>query len=50
MRPTLNDPEEYRLIKEIYFPKDNPFNDEIDSIEKLERMESKHRNSKKSSR
>lgn len=49
-RPRLDDIEEFKIIKDIYFIKDNPFNNEIDSIEKLERMESKERNCSKSSR
>ena len=48
-RPTLNDPVEYALIKSMYF-NDGPTSEEVDPIEKLERMESKQRNNKKSSR
>lgn len=48
-RPRLDDPKEFALIKSIYF-KDRTFTDEIDSIEKLERMEAKQRNQTKSSR
>lgn len=50
-RPTLDDPKEFAIIKGIYFKDDFvKRNEEIDSIEKLERMESKYRNSQKSSR
>lgn len=49
-RPTLNDPNEYALIKKIHFKGDRPFNEKLDPIERLERMESKHRNKNKSSR
>lgn len=48
-RPTLNDPEEYALIKSIYF-QDKPSWEDTDPIERLERMESKQRNQNKSSR
>lgn len=50
MRPTLNDPAEYAIVKSIYFKEPLPLNEEIDSIEKLERMDSKQRNNNKSSR
>jgi len=51
VRPTLYDPIEYATIKEIYF-KDNLSRTEFceDPIERLERMESKHRNLTKNSR
>lgn len=45
MRPTLNDPAEYALIKKMYFVQDVFQSDEIDPIELNERMESKIRNS-----
>jgi hypothetical protein len=48
-RPTLNDKEEYAIIKSIYF-KDKPFNEDLDSIERNDRMESRFRNNRKSSR
>jgi len=46
----LYDPEEYTLIKSIYFDKDLPPNEKIDEIERLERLEAKQRNKNKSSR
>ena len=48
-RPTLNDPTEFALIRSIYF-KDRTFDEQIDPIERLERMESKQRFNNKSSR
>lgn len=47
-RPTMNDPEEYKIIKSIYF-KDRTYEEDIDPIEKLDRMESKLRNKQRSS-
>lgn len=44
----LDDPIEYALIKKIYFNSDLPINQEIDPIERLERMEAKQRNNKNS--
>lgn len=49
-RPTLADPKEYAIIKSIYFKDDKPFNDNLDPVERLERMDSKQRNKSKSSR
>jgi len=49
-RPKLSDPKEYAIIKSIYFSKDLPINEDIDTIEKLERMKSKNRNLKNNSR
>lgn len=49
-RPRLDDPVEFALIKEIYFDHNRPFNQSIDPLENLERMESRSRNNKKSSR
>ena len=48
-RPTLSDPVEYAIIKNIYFEKDLP-RDQIDQIERLERMESRNKNLKNNSR
>jgi len=50
MRPTLNDPEEFAIIKSIYFKDDRPLHEELDPIERLERMEAKQRHQNKSSR
>jgi len=49
-RPTLNDPQEFALIKSIYFIKDGEKNEHTDPIENLERQESKYRNTNKNSR
>jgi len=49
-RPTLNDPAEFALIKSIYFKNGRTFNEDIDPIERLERLESRQRNDNKSSR
>lgn len=49
-RPTLNDPEEYALIKSIHFKERPAFSDDADPVERLERMESRERNANKSPR
>jgi hypothetical protein len=49
-RKTLADPEEFAIVKSIYFPKDNRGEENIDPIEKLERMEAKQRNQNNNSR
>lgn len=49
-RPKLTDPAEYALIKQIYFKEGRRFEEEVDQIEKLERMEAKQRNNNKSPR
>lgn len=49
-RPTLNDPTEYALIKQIYFKDNRPEWEDLDPAERLNRMESKHRHNNKSSR
>lgn len=43
-RPRLDDPKEFAIIRSIYFEKDNRFNEEIDTVEQLERSESRSRN------
>lgn len=48
--PRLDDPTEWATIKSIYFKDNRPLNEEIDSIEKLERLEAKQRNQNKTSR
>lgn len=50
MRPRLDDPAEYALIKSMYFKDNRPFSDDLDPIEKLERTEARHRFNNKSSR
>jgi len=49
-RKKLTDPEEYAIVKSVYFPEDNINKEQIDPIEKLERMESKQKFNNKSSR
>mgnify|MGYP001583717084 FL=1 len=49
-RPTLNDPEEFALIKSIYFKENKPAWKDLDPIERNERMESRIRNKNKSVR
>jgi len=49
-RPKLTDPQEFALIKSIYFEKDNFDEQNIDSTERWERMESLHRNLNNNSR
>lgn len=43
-RPRLDDPAEYAIIKKVYFDDTRPLNEEIDTIEKLERIESREKN------
>ena len=50
MRPRLDDPKEYALIKEIYFKDNSPLFEELEPEERLERIEAKHRQTNKSSR
>lgn len=49
-RPTLSEPKEYAIIKQIYFKDNRPMNEELDLLEKNDRMESRFRNKQKSSR
>lgn len=49
-RPKLTDPAEFALIKQIYFKDNRPFNEDLDPVERLDRMESKQRNNGKSNR
>ncbi len=50
-RPRLDNPVEFAIIKQIYFKDDNPFfDDNLDPIEKLDRLDSKLRQGNKSSR
>lgn len=48
-RPRLDDPNEYAIIKAMYFDDHRPFNDDIDPIEKLERQEAKYKYNQQSS-
>ena len=43
-RLTLNDPEEWAIVKSIYFDNDLLRDQDIDQIECLERQESKSKN------
>jgi hypothetical protein len=50
-RPTLADPSEFATIKKIYFKDDGiKFNEDLDEIERLQRMESRQKHNRKSSR
>jgi len=49
-RPRLDDPNEFALIKSIYFKGDGPHDEDSDPIERLERMEARQRFNQKSSR
>lgn len=49
-RPRLDDKDEYALIKSIHFKETRKEWNDLDPIERLERMESKERNNNKSSR
>jgi len=49
-RPRLDDPNEFALIKSIYFKDNRPLDEDLDPIERLERMESRQRHNNKSSR
>ena len=49
-RPTLNDPAEFALIKQIYFKDNRPAWEDLDPVERLERQEAKYRQNNKSSR
>lgn len=49
-RPTLNDPAEFALIKQIYFKDNRPLNEDLDPTERSERIDAKLRNKNKSSR
>lgn len=50
IRPRLDNPEEYAIIRSIYFKETKPEWETLDQIERLDRMESKERFNKKSSR
>lgn len=49
-RPRLDNPQEFALIKSIYFYKDNFITEEIDKLEQLKRQESRQKYNNKSSR
>jgi hypothetical protein len=49
-KPKITDPEEYALIKSIYFAKDLPKEEQIDQIERWERIQSKIKNTNNNSR
>ena len=49
-RPKLTDPNEFAIIKSIYFKDNRPINEDLDPNEKLDRIEAKQRFNQKSSR
>ena len=49
-RPRLDDPQEYAIIKQMYFKDNRPINDDLDPLERLERQEAKRRNKHNESR
>lgn len=49
-RPSMKDPAEFALIKQIYFKDNRPAWEDLDPAERLDRMESKQRFNQKSSR
>lgn len=49
-RPTLNDSEEWAIIRSMYFNDRSIDYETTDPIERMERMESKQRNLNKNSR
>jgi len=49
-RPKLTDPEEFDIIRSIYFKDNRPPFEDLDPIERLERQEAKYRHQNKSSR
>lgn len=49
-RPRLDDPQEFAIIKQMYFKNNRPINDDLDPLERLERQEAKQRNKQNESR
>lgn len=49
-RPRLDDPAEYKIIKDIYFKDNRPIHEDLEPDERISRMESKQRNNAKSNR
>ena len=50
-RPTLNDPQEWAIIRDMYFDSSSPLTKENkDPLEELDRLESRIRNNNISSR
>lgn len=49
-RPTLKDPNEFAIVRSMYFKDGRPINEDLDPSEKLSRMEAKQRNNNKNSR
>ena len=49
-RPTIKDPAEWAIIREMYFDTSSPTKEDADPIEKWERIQSKHRNLNTNSR
>lgn len=48
-RPTLNDPEEFEIVKSIYFKDRRTNYEDLDPVERLERLEAKQRNKHRNS-
>ena len=49
-RPKLSDPAEFAIVKSMYFKDNRPAWEDLDPIERLDRMESRLRFNKKSAR
>lgn len=49
-RPKLTDPKEFAIIRDIYFKDGRQEWQDLDPIERLQRIESKQRNNAKSNR
>lgn len=49
-RPRLDDPQEFAIIKQMYFKNNRPINDDLDPLERLERQEAKMRHKQNESR
>jgi len=49
-RPRLDNPADYKVVKDMYFEKDLPLAEDLDPIERLERQEAKQKNIKNNSR
>ncbi len=43
MKPTLYDPEEWAIVRRMYFKEPNFSEDTVDQLEALDRIEKKHK-------
>ena len=50
MRPTLYDPEEWKIVRRMYFKEPNFTQDNVDQLEALDRLEKKQKQSKNQTR